>query len=140
LIVVVDTGGIDGIAPIDAKRRARLRALREQADDIIVPAAVLAEGVFTGHVGHDHHVRQLLGYTHVAATTEPIGYTAGTLRQEAIKAGMDPAPSGVDAIVAAEADQRAANDHVQIIITDDDDLEMLASLAPNAARLSVLAP
>jgi len=53
---------------------------------------------------------------------------------------MQPAPSGVDAIVAAEADARAMNDDVQIITSDDDDLEMLASLATNAARLTVLAP
>jgi hypothetical protein len=140
LIVVLDTGGVDGLAPIGPRRRARLRALREEADDIVVPAAVLAEGLFTSHVGHDHHVRQLLGFTHIAATNEPVGYRAGTLRQGAIAAGMQPLPSGVDAIVAAEADTRAANDDVQIITTDDDDLELLASLATNAARLSVLAP
>lgn len=140
LIVVLDTGGVDGLAPIDAKRRARLRALREQSDDIVVPAAVLAEGVFTEHVGHDHHVRQLLSYTYIAATAEPIGYSAGTLRQGTIAAGVDPAPSGVDAVVAAEADARAVNEHVQIITSDDDDLELLASLATNAERLFVLAP
>jgi hypothetical protein len=53
---------------------------------------------------------------------------------------MAPPPSGVDAIVAAEADALAANDDVCIITTDDDDLELLASLATNAERLSVLAP
>lgn len=140
LIVVLDTGGVDGLAPIDAKRRARLRALREHADDIVVPAAVLAEGVLTGHVGHDHHVRQLLALVDVAVTTEAIGYSAGSLRQGAIAAGLQPAPSGVDAVVAAEADGRAANEDVQIITSDDDDLELLASLATNAERLSVLAP
>ncbi|HEX4820119.1 MAG TPA: hypothetical protein VFV00_07915 [Acidimicrobiales bacterium] len=140
LIVVLDTGGVDRLAPIDAKRRARLRALREHADDIVVPAAVLAEGVLTGHVGHDHHVRQLLALVDVADTTEAIGYSAGSLRQGAIAAGPQPAPSGVDAVVAAEADARAANEDVQIITSDDDDLELLASLATNAERLSVLAP
>ena len=140
LIVVLDTGGVDGLAPIDAKRRARLRALREHAADIVVPAAVLAEGVLTGHVGHDHHVRQLLALVDIAATTEAIGYSAGSLRQGAIIAGMYPPPSGVDAVVAAEADARAADEDVQIITSDDDDLELLASLAANAERLSVLAP
>jgi hypothetical protein len=110
LIVVLDTGRVDTIAPIDAKRRARLRALFEHADEIVVPAAVLAEGVFTGQVGHDHHVRQLLRDVDIATTVEAIGYTAGLLRQNAIVAGMDPAPSGVDAVVAAEADARAANE------------------------------
>ena len=37
LIVVLDTGGVDGLTPIDTKQRARLRALREPADDIVVP-------------------------------------------------------------------------------------------------------
>lgn len=140
LIVVLDAGGVDGLAPIDAKRRARLRALREHADDIVVPAAVLAEGVLRGHVGHDHHVRQLLALVDVAATTEAIGFSAGSLRQGAIASGMEPPPSGVDAVVAAEADVRAANEEVQIITSYDDDLELLASLATNAERLSVLAP
>lgn len=140
LIVVLDTGGVDGLAPVDAKRRARLRALREHADDIVVPAAVLAEGVLTGHVGYDHHVRQLLALVAVAATTEAIGYSAGSLRQGAIAAGLRPAPSGVDAVVAAEADARAANEDVRILTSDDDDLELLASLATNVERLSVLAP
>jgi hypothetical protein len=140
LIVVLDTGGVDGLAPIDARRRARLRALREHADDIVVPAAVLAEGVLTGHIGHDRHVRQLLALVDVAATTEAIGYSAGALRQGAIAAGLQPAPSGVDAVVAAEADARAANEDVQIITSDDEDLELLASLATNAERMSVLAP
>jgi predicted nucleic acid-binding protein len=105
-----------------------------------VPAAVLAEGVFNGHVGHDHHVRQLLTHANIAPVDEPLGYTAGALRQAAIGAGMDPPPSGIDAVVAAEADVRAARDNVRILTTDHDDLELLASLAINAARLSVLAP
>ncbi len=140
LIVVLDTGGVEGLAPIDDKRRARLRVLREQASDIVVPAAVLAEGVFTDHVGHDHHVRQLLTHVRVATVDESLGYTAGALRQAAIRAGMEPPPSGVDAVVAAEADARASGDDVRILTSDDDDLELLASLATNAARLSVLAP
>lgn len=96
--------------------------------------------MFTDHVGHDHHVRQLLTHVHVATVDEALGYTAGTLRQAAIRAGMEPPPSGVDAVVAAEADARASGDDVRIVTSDDDDLELLASLATNAARLSVLAP
>lgn len=140
LIVILDTGGVEGLAPIDEKRRARLRALREQADDIVLPAAVLAEGLFSGHVGHDRHVRQLLRDVHVAPTTESTGYAAGSMRQAAIRAAVAPPPSGVDAVVVAEADARATSEDVQIVTTDDDDVELLASLATNAGRLSVLAP
>jgi hypothetical protein len=35
---------------------------------------------------------------------------------------------------------RAANENVQMVTSDDDDLELLASFATNAERLSVLAP
>lgn len=138
LIVVLDTGGVEGVAPLDEQRRARLRVLREQAADLIVPAAVLAEGVLTGNVGHDYHVRRLLEVADVTDVAEELGYAAGALRQEAIRAGFDPPPSGVDAIVAAEADVRAGGDDVQIITSDGDDFELLASLGTNAARLSLL--
>lgn len=112
--------------------------LREHAADLIVPAAVLAEGVLTGNVGHDYHVRRLLELSDVTDVAEELGYAAGALRQEAIRAGFDPPPSGVDAIVAAEADARAGGDDVQIITSDGGDFELLASLGTNAARLSLL--
>ncbi len=53
-------------------------------------------------------------------------------------AGMTPPPSGVDTVVAAAADARAANDDVVIVTGDDEDFQMLGSLATNAARLAVL--
>jgi hypothetical protein len=99
---------------------------------------VLAEGVLNGHVGHDYHVRRLLESVSVADVYESTGFSAGALRQAAIGAGLDPAPSGVDAIVAAEADIRARSDEVRIITSDRGDFELLASLGSNAARLSVL--
>ncbi|HUP68410.1 MAG TPA: hypothetical protein VM142_01220 [Acidimicrobiales bacterium] len=99
---------------------------------------MLAEGVLTGNVGHDFHVRRLLTLANVADVDEEIGYAAGVLRQEAVRAGFDPPPSGVDAIVAAEADDRAGADDVQIITSDGDDFELLASLVTHAGRLSVV--
>ena len=51
---------------------------------------------------------------------------------------MDPPPSGVDTIVAAAADVRAANEEVVIVTSDGGDLQMLGSLATDAERLSVL--
>lgn len=99
---------------------------------------MLAEGVLTGHVGHDHHVRRLLDLAHVADVDEELGYAAGALRQDAIRAGFDPPPSGVDAAVAAEADDLASSDDVQIITSDGDDMALLASLAAHAERLTVV--
>lgn len=98
---------------------------------------MLAEGVLTGNVGHDFHVRRLLTLTNVAEVHEELGYAAGVLRQAA-HAGFDPPPSGVDAIVAAEADDRAGGDDVQIITSDGDDFELLASLVTHAGRLAVV--
>lgn len=138
MIVVLDTGGVEGLAPLDEERRARLRLLREQSDDLVLPAAVLAESVLTGHVGHDYHVQRLLDVVKVADVDAPAGHAAGALRRDAMKASMQPTPSGVDTIVAAFADSRAAHDDVMIITTDDDDFQMLGSLTTNAARLSVL--
>lgn len=138
MIVVLDTGGVEGLAPIDEERRARLRLLRDRADDLIAPAAVLAEGVLTGHAGHDYHVRRLLDVVDIADVDASTGHAAGALRRAAIDAGMKPPPSGVDAVVAAAAVERAALDQVVIVTSDDGDFQMLGSLATNAAQLSVL--
>lgn len=123
---------------MDDKRRARLRVLRRRATDFVLPAAVLAEGVLTGNPGHDFHVRKLLGLVDVADVDEQVGYAAGALRSKARRAGVDPAPSGVDAIVATVADACAGREDVEIITSDADDMELLASLADHADRLSVV--
>ena len=138
LIAVLDTGGVEGLAPIDEERRARLRLLRDRADDLVLPAAVLAESVLTGHAGHDFHVRRLLDVVNIADVDASTGHAAGALRRAAMGAGMKPPPSGVDTVVAAAADERAAHDDVLIVTSDDGDFQMLGSLATNAARLSVL--
>ena len=111
--------------------------MREEASDLIVPAAVLAEGLLTGHVGHDFHVRRLLELTRVADVDVELGYAAGALRQKAIRVGYDPPPSGVDAVVVAEADDLASGDDVRIITSDGHDMTLLASLAIHAGRLTV---
>ncbi len=139
MIVVLDTGGVEGLTPIDEERRARLRLLRDRAEDFVLPAAVLAESVLTGHPGHDYQVQRLLEVVNVADVDAQSGHAAGGLRRAAMSAAMKPPPSGVDTIVAAAADAHAANEHVLIVTSDGDDFQMLGSLATNAARLSVLA-
>lgn len=138
LIVVLDTGGVDAIAPIDEERRARLRLLRTRANDFVLPAAVLGESVLNGHVGHDFHVRRLLETVNIADVDAPLGHAAGALRRAAMSGGMDPPSSGVEAMVAAAADARAAHDEVLIVTSDGDDFELLGSLATHASRLSLL--
>lgn len=132
-----NTGGVEGLAPIDEERRARLRSIRDRADDIALPTAVLAESVLTGRAGHDHHVGRLLDVINIVDVDASTGHAAGALRRAAMGGGMKPPPSGVDSVVAAAADGRAANDDV-LIVTSDDRAQMLGSLATNAARLSVL--
>ncbi len=115
-----------------------MRLVRDRADDLIAPAALLAESVLTGHAGHDYHVRRLLDVIDIANVDASAGHAAGALRRAAMNAGMKPTPSGVDTVVAAAADARAAHDHVVIVTSDDGDFQMLGSLATNAAQLSVL--
>lgn len=138
MIVVLDTGGVEALTPLDEERRARLRVLREEASELVLSAAVLAESVLTGHPGHDHHVRHLLDIVDVVDVDTALGHAAGMLRRTALDSEMHPAPSGVDSVVAATADVRAASDDVLIVTTDRGDFEMLGSLALNAARLSVV--
>jgi predicted nucleic acid-binding protein len=138
LIVILDTGGVEGLAPIDEARRARLRLLRERADDLVMPAAVLAESVLTGHPVHDFHVQRLLELLEITDVDVAMGHAAGALRRAAIAGGEDPPPSGVDTLVAAAADARAADDDVLIVTSDGDDFELLGSLATHADRLAVL--
>lgn len=138
LIVVLDTGGVEGLAPIDEARRARLRLLRERADDLVMPAAVLAESVLTEHPGHDFHVQRLLELLDITSVDVATGHAAGALRRAAITGGADPPPSGVDTLVAAAADARAADDDVLIVTSDGGDFELLSSLATHTDRLAVL--
>lgn len=132
---VLDTGGVSALAPVDEKTRARLRSLRKQVDDIVLPAAVLAEGLLTGH-GRDHGVRHLLSRLNVLDIDAELGISAGRLRTLAIAGGAKPAPSGVDAIVAAAAD--AVGDDVVLVTSDPDDMEALLTHADHPGRVVIL--
>lgn len=136
MIAVLDTGGISALAPVDEKARARLRHVQEHVADLVVPAGVLAEGLLTGHVGRDYHVRELLKEASVWNVDEFVGHLAGRLRVGAIDDGVDPPPSGVDAIVAAVAD--LAGDDVQMITSDPDDMRALLAHADHAGRVTLL--
>lgn len=137
MIAVIDTGGISALAPTDQRSRARLRALRARADDIVLPTAVLAEGVLTGHPGRDHHVRRLLGLVSFDDIGEAVGHAAGRLRTAATRADADPPPSGVDAMVVAVADQRASTDDVLVVTSDSDDIEALAVFTVHTERFAI---
>jgi hypothetical protein len=93
LIVVLDTGGVEGLAPIDEERRARLRVLRERAHDLVLPAAVLAESVLNGHPGHDFHVRRLLEMVDVTDVDAAMGIRGG--RASAVGVGWREGPSSL---------------------------------------------
>jgi predicted nucleic acid-binding protein len=137
MITVLDTGGVEGLAPIDERRRARLRVLMRRGDDLVLPAAVLAESVLTGHRGHDYHVQRLLDLVEIVQVDAAVGYAAGLLRRQVIDGGGKRAPSGVDAIVAASADARAGDQEVLIITSDRGDFERLATVADNGSRISL---
>jgi hypothetical protein len=138
VIAVLDTEAINALAPSTEQSRARLRALRRRADDLIIPTAVLAEGVLTGHPGHDHHVRTLLNVLSMVDVDVDLGLAAGSMRHQVGAAGAKPLPSGVDALVAALADRRASRDDVMIMTSDPDDLRVLAASGVHPQRVSVL--
>ena len=104
----------------------------------MLPAAVIAEGLLTGHPGRDYHTRRLLELVAVADVDRNLGLAAGALRSAAIASGPVHIPSGVDAIVAAVADSLAAGDPVQVITSDEEDLGLLLSFATHADRVSIL--
>ena len=126
------------LAPHSEEARTRLRALRRRGDDLVVPAAVLAEGVLTGHPGRDHHVRKLLGLVSVIEVDGPLGHAAGALRVGAIRDGIDPPPSGVDAIVAATANAAAAGDEITVVTSDPGDIAALLAAGSHPDRVSIL--
>jgi len=102
-----------------------------------MPAAVLAEGVLTGHPGRDYHTQRLLTFVDTQPVDEDLGHSAGKLRVMARRSGANPLPSGVDAMVVAFADSRAANNDVVIITSDPDDLRALATHADHTRRIHV---
>ena len=104
----------------------------------MLPAAVLAESVLTGNVGHDYHVGRLLDTLNVQDSDEPNGHAAGALRRAAMNEGVDPPPSGIDVIVMAVADEHAARDDVKVVTSDVEDFTILSALAANGGRLSLL--
>jgi predicted nucleic acid-binding protein len=103
---------------------------------MVLPAAVLAEGLLGSHVGRDYYVRQLLDLVVVADVDESIGLGAGRLRTQAIASGAKPPPSGIDAIVAAVAD--AAGDDVQLVTSDPADMSALLAHADHPTRVTLL--
>jgi hypothetical protein len=137
MIAVLDTQGVEVFADRSGRGRARLRLLWRQVEDIVVPAAVLAEGVLTGRAGHDVGVHRLLRCVAIDDVTEAIGLSAGALRQQALRADGGHRPSGIDAIVAAVADRWAGGGDVVIVTSDEEDLVALSQFADNAERLSI---
>lgn len=138
-IAVLDTGAISALSPATERGRARLRALRERVEDLVLPASVLAEGVLTGHPARDYHVQRLLSFVDIASVDEHLGRTAGELRvmTQRLSKRKRPGPSGVDATVAALADARAVNDDVVIVTSDPDDLRALAAHADHRHRIQI---
>ncbi len=102
-----------------------------------MPAAVLAEGLLTGHPGRDYHVQHLLSLVDIEPVDEVLGRSAGRLRVTTRRSGADPLPSGIDAVVVACADSRAARDDVVIITSDPDDVQALATHTDHKHRIHV---
>jgi hypothetical protein len=111
--------------------------VRRIASDIVVPTALLAEGVLTGHVGRDYHIRRLLDVVGDIEIDRGLGLAAGVLRQQSLASGVT--PSGVDALVAAVADRLTIVGEVLVVTSDPEDLGALTSFADRPERISLLA-
>ncbi len=114
MIAVLDTAGVEAFAMPAAHGRARLRVLMEEIDAVVVPAGVLAEGLLTGNPRHDVPIHRLINMGEVHDVDRDIGLRAGALRHEVSRGRTGRPPSGVDAIVAAVAEEHAAHqEHAQ---------------------------
>ena len=127
---------MSALAPVDERARARLRALRTEAEDLVVPAGVLAEGLLAGRPHRDFHVRRLLERTRIADIDARLGYAAGRLRTAVVAVSPARPPSGIDAVVAAVAVDLAAGDDVVVMTSDVDDLARLLAEA-EARRVTI---
>jgi predicted nucleic acid-binding protein len=137
VIAILDTEGVGALAATPQEPRARLRVLRRQIDDVIVPAAVFAEGLFTGNPAQDVPVHRFLRTVEIPDVTERMGRAAGALRQATFARNGDRRPSGVDAIVAAIAGENAAHDDVVILTSDPEDFVALARGSDHVGRIAV---
>ncbi len=136
MIAVLDGGAVSALAPVDERARARLRALRSEAVDLVVPAGVLAEGLLAGRPHRDFHVRRLLEITRIADIDAGLGYAAGRLRTAVVTVTPARPPSGADALVAAVAVDQASADDVVLVTSDVEDLARLLSGA-EAPRVTI---
>jgi predicted nucleic acid-binding protein len=131
-VVVLDSGAVSKIATGDALARSMWRQLTERGWLTTIPAVTLAE-VATGRghrdVATDRLVRQVGG---TVPCDDRMARQAGALRSNASKGKQ--APSAIDAIVAAVAEDRQPS---IVLTTDPADMAALLARAERAAVLAL---
>lgn len=126
--LVLDSGGLSMLV----NNRARLEELRRRGEwPALIPAVVLAEAL-TGDHRRDLHEDRLLRTCEIRSTDEALARKAALLRTAV---GRARAPSAVDAIVVALADEVGG---AMVLTGDLRDLRALARHASNDVRVGGL--
>ena len=112
-------------------------AFLEAGYDLVVPTVVLAER-WTGRP-RDHQLRAGLRATRRPPLDEPGAHAAGDLRGK-VAPTRRRAPSAVDAVVVAVADDHARRDRVLILTADVSDFEALRAHTTNSGRIEIRRP
>jgi predicted nucleic acid-binding protein len=135
--VVLDAGAVLGAAHGSVRARGAIRIARERQDDLVVPAAVVAE-VVRGRRHTDPLVDRELKALRAVPTTPRKGRVAGQLLTDLT------GPSTVDALVMADA--LLAGGPAVVVTTDHEDLtalldaaQQIRSLRSSAARVTIVA-
>lgn len=125
MTLVLDSHGLTMLA----ENRARLDELRRRGEwPAIVPSVILTEAL-TGDHRRDYHENRVLRTCDVRPVDEILARAAAHLRS---RASARHAPSPVDAIVVAVADQAGG---ATVLSSDPGDLRALARYTDNEVRI-----
>jgi predicted nucleic acid-binding protein len=131
-VLVLDSGAISRIASGDAVARAVWRKLTEMGWPTAIPAVTLAEAT-TGRAHRDARTNLLIRQVGGTVPCDDLmARQAGALRFTVSRAAR--APSGIDAIVAAVAQDRQPS---MVLTTDPADMTALLSRTGRVAVLTI---
>ncbi|HET7488456.1 MAG TPA: hypothetical protein VFJ85_11050 [Acidimicrobiales bacterium] len=131
-VCILDSTALDELSAPEWRR-----ALLDAGFDLVVPTVVLAERS-TGRA-QDQQLRAALRATRRPPLDEAGAHAAGALRHAVVPTRRR-APSAVDAVVVAAADELARRDDVLVLTSDVADFEALRAHAANGRRIAVRRP
>lgn len=124
VVVVLDGGAVERLAK-DRVVRAALRRLTAEAWSVVIPTVVLAECL--SGTARDANANRVISRFGTMDTTASVARTAASLRHATRGPAKRPHPSGIDALVAAQALHLQAD---VVLTTDVGDLRRLLADRP----------